>query len=409
MRRYLPLVFCVFFILPAVLYGQSPANPLPDLDGAVKDIAAGIGKKIPPGAAQKIVVGPWVYQYSIPPLGSYWAVQLTEELTNLPGRSFTLVSGGSAGLGTTAAGTAVAGTTAADLTVSGEIVEIAGVIRIYTRLIRTGSNAVEAALHWDFAADPYTTAMLLSSGSSLPLPWDPYEIDSPENPLLAEIAAAGNGPLISRTIHDENDADYFLLAPDQDGALVTETTGDMDTVMTFLEADSARVLREDDDGGSGGNARIRHAVQAGVRYIAKVQGFSDSTGSYGFRSYFVEQISIVPDEYENDDDFFSAKSISPGTTQQHSFHSSGDVDWVVFEVQRAGSYTILARGVNSSQLDTYIELYDADRNVIGDDDDGGEYLDSSLTANLQPGIYYVRVECLDEEPEEPYRLTLRAD
>jgi hypothetical protein len=405
MRRYLPLMFCVFVILPISLYGQSLTNPLPELDGAVKSVVADISKRIPSGAAQKITVGQWVYRNSIPPLGSYWAIQFIEELTNLPGRSFTLVPPGSAGLGSTQAGSAQA-----ELVISGEIVEIAGFIRIYTRLIRTGSNSIEAGLHWDLAADPHITAMLLSSGGgSSPLPWDSYEIDSEEHPLLAEIAAAGNGPLINRTIHDENDADYFLLVPDKDGALVMETTGDMDTVMAFFEADSDRSLIEDDDGGSGGNARIRHAVQAGVRYIARVNGYSDDTGSYGFRAYLLEQIYIAPDEYENDDDFSSAKAISPGAAQQHSFHSSGDVDWVVFEVQRAGTYTILARGVNSSHLDTYIELYDSDRNSIDDDDDGGEYLDSSLTANLQPGTYYVRVECLDEEPEEPYRLTLRAD
>jgi hypothetical protein len=396
MRRYLPLFFCFFVILPAVLFGQSQPNPLPELDSAVKSIAVDINKKIPAGAAQKIAIGQWVYRNSIPPLGFYWAIQLTEELTNLPGRSFTLVPGGAAG---------------ADLVISGEVVEIAGVIRIYTRLTRTSNNTIESSLHWDFAATPNLIAMLLSGGggSSSSLPWDSYEIDSREYPVLVEIAVGGNGTLINRTIHDENDADYFLLIPEQEGFLVMETTGDMDTVMEFFNADSDRSLDDDDDGGSGGNARIRYEVQAGRRYIAKVDGYSDDTGSYGFRAYLVQQIRLDPDEYEADNDFSSAKTISIGVPQQHSFHSASDVDWVTFEVRQAGRYTIRARGVNSSRLDTYIELYDSNRDYIDDDDDGGENMDAFLTVNLQSGTYYVKVECLDDEPEEAYRITLEAD
>ncbi|MDR2069776.1 MAG: DVUA0089 family protein [Spirochaetaceae bacterium] len=402
MTRSLPFLFCCFLILPVTLYGQHQVNPLPELDNAVRNIAIDLSKRIPAAGAQKIALGQWSYRNSIPPLGSYWAVQLTEELTNLPGRGFVLISGGPAGAG---------GSTGADMMISGEIVEVAGIIRIYTRLIRTGSNTIEGSLHSDFEGTQNLLALLLNrgDGNSSSSSWDAYEVDSREHPVSVEIAAAENGPPVNRTIHDSNDADYFLLIPDRDGALVMETTGDMDTVMYFFDADSDRSLAENDDGGSGENARIRHTVRAGGRYIARIGGYSDSTGSYGFRAYLIEQIRIDPDEYESDDDFASAKTISIGTPQQHSFHSGSDVDWVTFEIRQAGHYTIRARGINSSRLDTYIELYDSNRSYMDENDDGGDDLDAFLRVNLQPGVYYVKVECLDDEPTAPYTILLQAE
>jgi hypothetical protein len=187
-----------------------------------------------------------------------------------------------------------------------------------------------------------------------------------------------------------------------------ETTGNMDMVMEFLDADSESPLAENDDGGSGVNARIRYPVKAGGRYIARVDAYGNGTGAYGFRSYFIERIHIDPDEYENDDDFFAAKAISAGIPQQHSFHTGNDVDWVSFEVLQAGYYTIRARGLNS-RLDTYIELYDSNYNYIDEDDDGGDDLDAFLSVHLQPGTYYLKAGCLDDEPEEAYMITLRAE
>jgi hypothetical protein len=243
-----------------------------------------------------------------------------------------------------------------------------------------------------------------SRGSSVSR--DSYETDSFENPLAVEIAEDSGGPVINRTIHTENDGDFFLLTPDRDGRLVMETTGDnMDTIMELYDAASQRELASDDDGGSGSNARIRHRVRAGERYIAKVRGYGSATGRYGFHAWISETISA--DEYEDDDSMDSAKEISIGTSQQHTFTTGTDVDWVTFRIDRAGRYPIRARGVNSTQLDTYIELYDRDLNLIDENDDGGENYDSRLSVNLQAGTYYLKVECLSDEPEEPY--TIRVD
>jgi hypothetical protein len=383
------------------VYGQNSAgqeSQIRALDNAVKVLAAEIQKTLPAGESPKVALGIWNYHNLVPALGRYWAAQLVEELTNLPGRSFVLIAGDSR---------------APDLTLSGEIVDIAGVIRVYTQLIRFIDHSLRASFHTDFELTNHLAEMLSGGGGrdapSSSIIRDIHEPDSRENPLAVEIAANDGGPVINRTIHTENDEDFFLLAPGADGALVMETSGDMDTYMELYNAESGQKLDENDDGASGTNARIRRNVAAGDRYIVKIRGYGSDMGSYGFHAWLSESIRMRADEYEDDNDFDSAKELSPGTVQEHTFTTGNDVDWVKFRIDAAGRYIIRTRGINSSELDTYIELYDEDGNAIDENDDGGQYLDSLLSVRLRTGTYYLKVECLDDEPNEPYTIQVNRE
>jgi hypothetical protein len=389
--------FFVFFFALSVLYGQNSSDPASQsqLDNAIKTLAAELQKKIPAGGNPKVSLRQWIYHDTVPALGRYWAAQLTEELTNVPGRSFVLVPGGPG---------------ASDWTVSGEIIENPGIIRVYTRLIRSSDQSIAASFHADFDRNAYFAALLSGGGggSSSSIAQDVYEPDNFDNPLAVEIGANNSGPLVNRTIHAENDEDFFLLAPNADGVLTMETTGNsIDTYMDLYDAESGEEIDEDDDSGSGSNAHIQYEVSSGERYIVKIRGYGGDTGSYGFHAWLTEPVRMTPDEFENDNEFESAKNLSLGTAQRHTFTTGDDVDWVKFQISQAGSYTIRTRGVNSPELDTYIELYDDDRNAIDDDDDGGEDYDSRLSVRLQAGTYYLRVECLDSEPDQAY--TIRVD
>jgi hypothetical protein len=398
MKRLLQ-VFALCFAV-SVLYAQNgdrSSNPLPRLDEAVKNLAGEINKKLIAEKAQKLSLGQWTRNEGIPSLGFYWNNQLTEELTNLPGRSFTVLMGE---------------TTGADWTISGEILEAAGTVRVYTRLIRGADRSIVMGLHSDFEADPSIIEMLAGGGSgggSSSTARDAYEPDSRDNALTVEIGSSEGGPVINRTLHTDGDEDFFLLTPGTDGSLVIETTGSLDTVMELYEAGSNSRLAEDDDGGSNSNARIRYTVQAGRAFIAKVRGYGGETGSYGFRAYLVELVRIDPDEFESDDEPSAAGEIAVGEPQPHTFSSGDDVDWVKFHISRSGRYTIRARGVNSDRLDTYIELYDQDFNVIDENDGGGDNYDARLSVRLQTGTYYVKVECLDENPGQPYTISIDSE
>jgi hypothetical protein len=359
-----------------------------------------LAQKLTAEKAGKISVGQFIYRDTIAPLSIYWTNQLTEELVNASGRSFTVLSGGQAG---------------ADWVISGEIVEVIDTIRVYTRLVRAGDLSIEASFHSDFERSEEIIGMLAvpsggSGSSSSSVPRDARETDSFDNPVAYEIGADENAAVMNRTIHQGDDGDFFILTPAADGQLTVETTGSLDTYMNLYDADTRGELASNDDGGSSYNARIRRSVQAGKRYIVKVRGYdSGEIGNYGFRAWLQVQVQLAPDEFESDDDSDSAKSTDIGASQQHTFHNPDDVDWIKFQITEPSRYTIRTRGVNSNRLDTYIELYDENMNSIDEDDDGGDGLDSRISLRLDSGLYFLKVECLDDEVDQPYTVNIQAE
>jgi hypothetical protein len=230
------------------------------------------------------------------------------------------------------------------------------------------------------------------------------------SPIPYEIGFQEDFPVVNFTLNEENEETYILIHPDRGGRIVFETTGSLDTYMYLYEYASRELLDENDDGASNYNARIRYIVEAGTQYLIKVRGYdSEDTGTYGFRAYFAGQGLLSPDEYESDNEPSSAGSVVIGTPQQHTFHSVDDVDWVTFQITRPGYYIIRTRGVNSNRLDTYIELFDANLNSIAEDDDGGSNRDSRLYLRLDSGLYYLKVWCLDDEPDQPYTISIIED
>ena len=526
MKRYITLILVLLMVIgtafaqgivedtarsaapvPTANPDQSGGSPVTQMDQAIAALVRGMHGRLTELKAQKIAVGQFPYQGSNTPLAVYWINQLSGALTNTPGRSYTILSGGLAD---------------AEWTISGEIVLLPGIIRVYTRLVRVENRAIEAVFNADFERSTALAAMLSSSdsgrSSSQSIP-DELEPDDWENPVVYEAGAnEQSATVMNRTIHRE-DEDFFLLVPEQSGRLVAETTGSIDTYMYLYDYESREQLASNDDGGSGDNARIRHNVLAGIRYLVKVRGYSSSTngsygfrayvtvsnatsgwenpiaytigagddsltvnrsiergdvgdyfllipdragqvtmettgstdtymelydeetrrrlasnddsgsgtnarirhrmnagtryivlvrgyeesdsGSYGFRAFFGEGM-IAADIYEPNDDSSQAKPIEIGTPQEHTFHHAEDVDWVTFQVTQPRRYTITAKGVRTAQLDTYIELFDSDINSIDGNDDGGENLDARLSVYLQNGLYYLKAGCLDSDPDQAY-------
>jgi len=392
------LRFAIFVFFAGTVFAQNAENPIAQMDETIKSLALSIHDKVTAEKAQKIAVGQFSYQGTASVLGAYWSNQLSGELANISGRSYALLSGGLAG---------------ADWTISGEIVSLPGIIRIYTRLVRADDRALEAVFNSDFERSAALTTMLSSSGgsggsSSSQAAQDEWEPDGWENPLAYEIGADERAAVMNRTLH-EGDEDFFLLAPEKTGRIIAETTGSIDTYMHLYNYETREELTKNDDGASGDNARIRFTLQAGTKYLAKVRGYSGRTnGSYGFRAYFYGE-ALSPDQYEPNDDSSTANLIEIGTPQQHTFYHGDDIDWVKFQITQSGRYTIRTRGVRSDRLDTFIELFDANLNSIAENDDGGDNYDSRLSRQLQSGLYYLKVRCLDDEPDQPYTINIEAE
>jgi len=507
-------VFVLFFV-SGIVFSQDAQSPVVRLDEAVNSLAGQIHSVLTAKGAESIFIGQFTFQSNTPTFISYWINQLTDELVNIPGRRYRVSS--------------AASSQDAAWTISGEIVQVADIIRVYTRLVRISDRSIEGSFTSSFLRDANINEMIYNDSSqggssSAAAGVDVYEWDDWDMPLFYELGTNPNVPVINRYLSEDDD-DFFLIIPDADGRLTAETTGNLDTYMFLYDYETEEELASNDDGGSGANAKITYNVRAGVSYLIIVCGYSYSTtgpygfrayltvregsssfsnpisyeigdseetaatvnrtlgqgdedffillpaingrltmettgrtdtymelfdsertilernddggtntnarirynvtagstyfvkvrgygqsvsGSYGFRAFFPGSALLPPDEYEPNDEPSLASHYETGADQRHSFHSANDVDWITFQITRPGRYIISTRGANSNRLDTYIELFDANLNRIAEDDDGGDSLSSRLSLNLTAGAYYLKVWCLDTEPDQEYILNISA-
>ncbi|MDR0586855.1 MAG: PPC domain-containing protein [Treponema sp.] len=196
----------------------------------------------------------------------------------------------------------------------------------------------------------------------------------------------------------DDEQDWYRLVL-SGGYFTARTMGDIDTYLELYDA-AGRKLAEDDDSNYDTNAKISLLLEAGVYYV-KVSAYEK--GEYTLRCTEMEPNLI--DAYEPDDRQEDAKTISIGEEQIHSFTTEDDVDWVRFTVDLQGAYNIRAWGIENSDLDTYLSLYDSTGSLIDENDDAGETYASSITTDLSPGLYYIRVHVL-EYPSGSYKLAL---
>jgi Leucine-rich repeat (LRR) protein len=108
-------------------------------------------------------------------------------------------------------------------------------------------------------------------------------------------------------------------------------------------------------------------------------------------TFTIQGVGAKKDAYEADNDFPTAKTITPAVPQDHSIYPAGDHDYEKFTLTDSSSIVLETSGPNG--YDTEIALYDASQNLIGYDNDGGDFLYSRIErtcANPLPaGTYYL--------------------
>jgi hypothetical protein len=134
-----------------------------------------------------------------------------------------------------------------------------------------------------------------------------------------------------------------------------------------------------------------------------VSAYQGATGRYYLKTRFAPPVR--PDRFENDNIVSNAKEILIGEPQERNFTDSGDVDWALLRIVRRGSYDIAAIA-QDDYLDTFIQLFDDEGNLLGEDDDSGSHWNALLKINLNPGTYHIRVSCVDKDPLEQNEYTL---
>ncbi|RTG93972.1 serine protease [Thermus scotoductus] len=134
------------------------------------------------------------------------------------------------------------------------------------------------------------------------------------------------------------------------------------------------------------------------------------------------EVNLNPtDPYEPNDSLSQATPIAYETLTQLAYIYGGpqDFDWFSFQGQAGDTIKarVYARSSIGGTLDSYLYLYDANRNLLAKNDDivSGQITDSEITFTLsQDGTYYLVVTSYtiatggsDDNPFNKYRLELR--
>lgn len=222
---------------------------------------------------------------------------------------------------------------------------------------------------------------------------DAYENDN----TMATAKGIIAGETQSHSIHAAGDVDWVKIRPIQTGTYQIQTTGNGDLKLDLYSV-SGVLLATDDDSGVGLNARIGYVLNANTDYYIKAYTYNPNVivNSYGLNVALMVG-SELGDEYENDDSPSSAKPITLGTTQSHSIHIAGDVDWVTFTPTVSAEYTIQTTGSGlncDTQLYLYASLADAQAGrYLQWDDDSGSDRNALISRVLTTGsTYYIKAQ-----------------
>ncbi len=203
---------------------------------------------------------------------------------------------------------------------------------------------------------------------------------------VIEVDAIALGESRSGTLESSSDTHYFTLDLPEGAAIAIDAISDeMDPFLDLfdtdnpLEANFFTQLSADDDGGEGLNSRIEVALPPGI-YLVGVSPI----GSGGAYTLSVSEFDI------------EVASISVGESVTGSLSSSEEVLYFALRVETAAAVTI---DMTSDEFDTFLQVFDADNpadagffNLLAEDDDGGEGLNSRTALPLAPGTYLIAAQ-----------------
>jgi hypothetical protein len=233
--------------------------------------------------------------------------------------------------------------------------------------------------------------------------FEPIRDSGEPNDTVSQASAFRPGRLVPGYFLDPDDVDWYRMAITTAGSLEIYTEGAMDTVILLYDA-MDNLLAEDDDSGSNENARVSARVAPGMVFV-RVSAYDGQLGRYTLRGLFFEPAE--EDRFEDDDSRALAKDITAGAPQKRNFSSSSDEDWARLQITRRGTYEISAEAEDSGALDTFLELYDSNDELIDVNDDWEDGLDARIRLELSPGTYYIRARTITTDPLENGNYLLR--
>ncbi|MFP6631566.1 MAG: DVUA0089 family protein, partial [Planctomycetota bacterium] len=179
---------------------------------------------------------------------------------------------------------------------------------------------------------------------------------------------------------------YQIELEDSQELTIDLNSPDFDTWIELYDADCNRIAFND-DGGAGFNSLLLQNLDAGTYFIGVSSFGAGVAGTYFLSTSCREAIELCGGDCE-------VALMSCGIPEEGIFpmtecrRLSGQMLDLYSIVVAGGDVTIDLTG----DYDTYMQLYDENCQLIAQDDDGGDGLNSRLTmVDLPGGIYYIGV------------------
>lgn len=195
----------------------------------------------------------------------------------------------------------------------------------------------------------------------------------------------------------------FYVTTPAEGALQVDVlaSGELDPVVRVRDADSGETIAEDDDGGEGLNSRVVISGEASRRIVIEVD------------SYDAEWVEDG-EEYGGSFDLrLSISNCTPGGGATITYGASengaicGSENLYTF-MGEAGQMVEIAMIAEGDDLDPYLELRDANGEVVAFNDDGGGSLNSLLRHTFEESGTYTVAATSYGGTTGDYRLRVRS-
>ena len=160
-----------------------------------------------------------------------------------------------------------------------------------------------------------------------------------------------------------------------------------------MEAYDARrnLIKEDDDGGDGYNAKIELIVSSGTVHFFKLRGYDED--ERGLFRIFASHSPMPP-----------ITELRPGSSQSGNIEI-GKSYWFSVRPASNGVLTVETTG----DTDTMLEVYNENFVFLDEDDDSGTDLNAKIVLNVRQGRTYYFILSAYDTDSGPYRISARVE
>ena len=398
MRRIAIVVLCLFlFLAPGAMAQETrlPADVSAFADQTVDFIIETLASA-PRGS--RVMVEPFATTGIVYPLGELLAVSVSTRLANDGPTRLTVVDPPSVMISEDPP-------PRVDYAVRGRLFQAEASIIIVLQVVELETSNVVRGIETGFGTSPWVEELLAIAGPTAGGFSDAYEPDS-----LSEAYHLAPGESVENRSLTEGDEDWFVFeANDIDGQTLytAGTSGSVDTYIEVYGPDDPYALLAENDDASDANAEATVIVEPGQIIWIKVRGYSsDSVGGYSFYT-FME--SFAGDPLEPNDSPEEAIPLRVNAPDTDSMIMPGtDEDWYYFDYQAPRGDDNVISAYTVGDLDTYIEMYNENLELLMENDDGGDGGNGRIDMFLgDSGRFYLKVRHYDGSDQGDYGVNVQ--